>query len=247
MRNDVTQCAAELPSTAPPRVANSAAMPAFVERYSAEMRAALFRATIDDKRSVAAALRAAQAGELDDLGAEDQATLGTMAPGYAGQLVRDEKQRRGVIVKVRGNVEEAAHDVAARLAALAAREVGQLEAVKAKTPVDTGRGLRAAKMMREALALARDAEQKTAAPTKPTAGDAKAAPAHTSFLGRLAGRSDAEQDDAPPSPSDSAASHTAPAQPTAQQQDTSSSGPVRLRVSDAPVSEGAAVSAARGR
>lgn len=142
-------------------------MPAYVEIYSADMRTALFHATIDREMSVQGALRAAAAGELEGLSTEDQRTLGGIAYAYACELVREEKLRRGAVKKVRDDAVEVAKQLAARLLALADREVQRIERGKLKDPVDTGRATAAAKLAREALALTRDAtlEPKTAAKT----------------------------------------------------------------------------------
>jgi hypothetical protein len=140
-------------------------MPAFVERYSAEMREALFRAVFDREISVRRALRTAAAGQLEDLTRADQATLGEMTYAYACELVRLERARRGAVDKLRQDASEVAKQLAARLLALADREVTRIECTKLKTPVDAGQAIAAAKMAREALALTRDAtsEPKTSA------------------------------------------------------------------------------------
>lgn len=153
-------------------------MPAFVQRYSADMREALFQAVFERELSVQRALRTAAAGELDGLSRDDQGTLGEMTYAYACELVREERARRGAMKKIREDAQEVAKQLAARLLALADREVQRLERSPLKTPVDTGRGVAAAKLAREALALTRDATaepkdtaktsaDKTATPKKP--------------------------------------------------------------------------------
>lgn len=153
-------------------------MPAFVQRYSADMREALFSAVFDQELSVQRALRTAAAGQLEGLSRADQTTLGEMTYAYACELVREERARRGAMKKIREDASEVAKQLAARLLALADREVQRLERSPLKTPVDTGRGVAAAKLAREALALTRDATaepkdtgkapgDKTAGPKKP--------------------------------------------------------------------------------
>lgn len=153
-------------------------MPAFVKRYSAEMRDALFSAVFDQELSVQRALRTAAAGQLDGLSRADQTTLGEMTYAYACELVREERARRGALKQLREDAQEVAKQLAARLLALADREVQRIERSPLKTPVDTGRAAGAAKMAREALALTRDATtepkdnaktaaDKTATPKKP--------------------------------------------------------------------------------
>lgn len=153
-------------------------MPAFVKRYSAEMRDALFSAVFDQELSVQRALRTAAAGQLEGLSRADQTTLGEMTYAYACELVREERARRGALKQLREDAQEVAKQLAARLLALADREVQRIERSPLKTPVDTGRAAGAAKMAREALALTRDAtnepkdtgkapSDKTATPKKP--------------------------------------------------------------------------------
>lgn len=153
-------------------------MPAFARQYSTEMREALFRAVFERELSVQRALNAAAAGQLDGLNRADQTTLAKMAYPYACELVRNERADRGAMTKVREDASEVAKQLAARLLALADREVQRLERAPLKNPVDAGHGIAAAKMAREALALTRDAttapkdtgkapDGKTATPKKP--------------------------------------------------------------------------------
>lgn len=183
-------------------------MPAYVEIYSADMRAALFRAVIDHGTDVRAALRAAAAGDLEHLAPDDQRTLAGMAYGYACELVRDERARRGNVQKVRADSTDAAHQLAARLLALADREVQRLETAKKREPVDTARGIAAAKMAREALALTRDAATEPKQPTskQPTAP----APRPTTLAAAIAAGESTATHNAPGSTSDEAtpATHT---------------------------------------
>ena len=135
-------------------------MAAFVETYNASMRAALFRAAIDDGHGVKGALELAQAGRLPDLDVASQHVLGGMAYAYAASMVKTERDSRETVKHAYADIREAAHDTARRLAALATREVGRLEAAPKKTPVNTDAATKAAKLMREALALAREADAK---------------------------------------------------------------------------------------
>lgn len=204
-------------------------MPAFVETYSANMRAALFRAAIDDGHGTKGALRLAAAGELPDLSREDQTILAGMAYAYAAAQVKDERDRRGEVRKVRDDTTETAHELAARLAALAAREVAQLEAAKRRTPVDTGRALAAAKLMREALALARDASGQGKANGR-AAAPAPAEPARPqSLASRIAAASTSEAGDDDTTQSDSGDNGTPRASTSAQKTNGRSGGAVRLR------------------
>jgi hypothetical protein len=120
-------------------------VPSFVETYSADMRTALFFGAINLRMGVKGAIAAAQRCELPNLSDDDQATLGAMTYGYACTLVKDERLRRADVVKVRADSGEQAHDLAARLLALVDREVRRLEHTKAKTPVNTGAAIAAAK------------------------------------------------------------------------------------------------------
>lgn len=171
-------------------------MPNFVETYNAEMRAALFSAAIDRGLGVRGALRAAGAGELPDLEPASQAVLSRMAYGYAAELVRDERERRGVVRQVRDDVTELAHTMAARLAALADRELRLLEAAKVKLPVDTGRAHAAAKLMREALALARDAQAPAKGNGKTSGPAAASEPARPRSVAAMIASDDTAADDA---------------------------------------------------
>lgn len=217
-------------------------MPAFVETYSANMRAALFRAAIDEGHGTKGALRLAAAGELPDLSSEDQTILAGMAYAYAASQVKDERDRRGEVRKVRADTTETAHELAARLAALADREVAQLEATKRRTPVDTGRALAAAKLMREALALARDASGQGKTNGK-TAAPAPAEPARQrSLASRIAAASDSAAGDDDTTPSDSGDNGAPRATQTAEKTNGRGAGAVRLRAaapaSEAPASSG---------
>lgn len=178
-------------------------MPAFSDVYSANMRAALFLAAIDGKRGVKGALADAAAGELAGLPVEEQAILAGMSYGYAAELVRDERERRADVRQVHDDVTEHAHKMAARLAALADREVRLLEATKTKEPVDTGRAHAAAKLMREALALARDAQAPAKGNGKAPAAAAPTAPARPRSVAAMIASDDTAADNAPHDDSDS--------------------------------------------
>lgn len=205
-------------------------MPNFVETYNSEMRAALFAAAIDRGLGVKGALRGAGAGELPDLEPASQAVLSRMAYGYAAELVRDERERRGVVRQVRDDVTELAHTMAARLAALADRELKLLEATKAKAPVDTGRAHAAAKLMREALALARDAQAPAKGNGKTGAPAAASEPARPRSVAAMIAGDDAAADDAQHNERDSgdasATGNTTNTEPT----HNSSAGAVRGNV-----------------
>lgn len=122
------------------------------------MRNALFRGAIDDNRGVKGTLRDAAAGELPDLPEADQHTLSAMSYAYAADIVAAERQRRGIVDHVRLNTSQAAHDIAARIIALADREISRIERTRAKEPVNTGAATATAKMAREALALLKDVD-----------------------------------------------------------------------------------------
>lgn len=142
-------------------------MPNFVERYNAKMREALFHAAIDRELGVKGALRAAGEGRLTRISADEQKILAGMAYGYAAELVRDERERRGSVFKVPDDIAQTARAVAAELCELARLETARLvhqRQRKPKEPVNTGLGVAAAKLMREALALSRDVD----APVKHT-------------------------------------------------------------------------------
>lgn len=210
-------------------------MPAYVEIYSADMRAALFRAVLDRGMDVRATLRAAAAGELEHLSADDQRTLAGMAYGYACELVRDERDRRGNVQKVRADTTDAALQLAARLLALADREVARIERAKAREPVDTARAAAAAKLAREALALARDAAHEPKQPAAKQPGTAPA-PRPTTLAAAIAAGESTATPNTPSNPSDSAtATHTT----NDHTHDTSTSA-VRLRAAsslrDSPAS-----------
>ncbi len=202
-------------------------MPAFVETYSADMRAALFSATIDRKMAVAAALRAAKAGELPDLGAEDQTILAGMAYNHAAKIVKDERLSRAGIQATRRDTTTAGRELAARLLALADREVRLLEAVSPKKPVDTGRAIAAGKLMREAIAVA----NALATPTSSSAGKdeapAKAPSKPKGLAARIAAASGAEHDDLT---TEADATRAAATGAQASERDGQHDGPVRLRV-----------------
>lgn len=185
-------------------------MPAYVEIYSAAMRNTLFHAAIDRNMGVQAALRAAAAGELEHLGADDQRTLAGMAYGYACELVRDEKHRRGTIQKVRADSTDAALQLAARLLTLADREVARIENAKKREPIDTTRGIAAAKMAREALALARDAKHE---PKQPGKQPAAPTPRATTLAATIAAGESTATNNAP----DHASDDTAPATHTTKE------------------------------
>lgn len=204
-------------------------MPAYVEIYSAAMRAALFRAAIDRDMGVQAALRAAAAGELEHLGADDQRTLAGVAYGYACELVRDERARRGNVRKVRADSTDAALQLAARLLALADREVTRLETTKKREPVDTTRGIAAAKMAREALALARDAKHE---PKQPGKAAAAPAPRATTLAAAIA----AGESTAPNNTPDSASDNGAPATHTkTESTHNTTNGAVGSRADSSPL------------
>jgi hypothetical protein len=205
-------------------------MPNFVEKYSAEMRAALYTAVLEREQTLRATLRAAAAGELPDLGAEDQATLAGMAYGYAAQLVADERLRRAGNVRAKKDTDATARGVAARLLALADREARLLEAAPAKRPVDTGRAVGAAKLAREAVALvhALDAGPKTAPAKTDTKGAEQRKP--RSLAARIAAESSAEQDD-PNAPTHAdGASGLDVTSPENDDETRTNAGPVRLRI-----------------
>jgi hypothetical protein len=196
------------------------------------MRAALFRAAIDDRLGVKGALEAAQAGALQGLTADDQRVLASMAYGYACTLVKDERLRRGDIEKVRADVENQAHELAARLLALADGEVSRIERAKRakpRSPVNTGDATAAAKMAREALALARDAAGTGKANGKAAAAPSAAPAKPASLAARIAAGSDAAAGEADIDASDGGDSR-APrdAKPTGKM-NGGSGGAVRLR------------------
>lgn len=208
-------------------------MPAFVEKFSENMRAALFRACIDNGLSVRAALRAAEARELEGLSSEDQQVLATMAYGYAATLVKDERDRRGEVAKVRADVTETAHDVAAELSMIAKREQQRLGRMKPKTPAETGAlaaaGSAVLKMQREALALARDASGQGKTNGKDSAPATEQPKAPRSLVARIAAEADTADGDAHTTPSDSGDNGAAAASETTEQTDNRGGGAVRLR------------------
>jgi hypothetical protein len=212
-------------------------MPAFVETYSANMRAALFRATIDDKMTVKGALRAAQAGQLPDLPADDQRILAGMTYNHAASIVKDERLRRGAVERVRDDVHEAAHELAARLAALADRETAQLEAEKPKTPVDTGRALAAAKLMDAAVTLADKASGQGKTNGKGAAPATEQPKAPRSLVARIAAEAGAEDGNAPTHTDAGGDNGAAGASETTEQTDGNGARPVRLRAAS-PASVG---------
>lgn len=206
-------------------------MPAFVEKFSENMRAALFRACIDNGQSVRAALRAAEAGELEGLSSEDQAVLASMAYGYAATLVKDERERRGEVAKVRADVAETAHEVAAELASIAKRETQRLARIKPKTPEESrahsAACTAAGKVMSDALALARDASGKQSGKDSAPAAEQPKAP--RSLVARIAAEADTEDGDAHTTPSDSGDNRAAATSETTEHTDNRGARPVRLR------------------
>lgn len=184
-------------------------MPAFAPTYSPEMRAALFRGAIDDQLGVKGTLRAAADGELPDLSGTDQTILSGMAYHYAAEIVRAERDRRGLIVKVAKDTAKAAHDIAARLIVLADQELTRLERATKKTPVNTGAGTATAKMAREALALLTAADTLTANKGKQGIDTQDEPPKPLTLAARIARNADSNHDDTdptsdePPSPGNS--------------------------------------------
>ncbi len=199
-------------------------MPAFAETYSAQQRDALFRGALDDHLGIRGVLRAAAAGELPELDAADQATLAKMTYGYACQLIRDEKHRRGMIQTVRKDTTISARDLVARLLALGDRELARLEHAKTKQPVDTGAALGAAKLIREALAIGKLLEQDASNTSAPAAEQAKP----KTLAQRIAAHRGTEPDDLPattdPGPTRRDAS---PANETTTTKNNTDAGPVR--------------------
>lgn len=205
-------------------------MPNFVEVYNAKMRAALFTAAIDRGLGVKGALRAAGAGEMPDLEPASQAVLSKMAYAYAAELVRDERERRGAVRQVRDDVTERAHELAARLAALADREVRRLELARVKDPVDTGRALAAAKLMREALALARDAQAPGKGNGKTVAPAAASEPARPRSVAAMIAGDSTVADDAQDNERDSGDTSATGNDATTDTSHNSSNGAVRGNV-----------------
>lgn len=173
-------------------------MPAFASTYSPEMRAALFRGAIDDQLGVKGTLRAAADGELPDLSETDQTILSGMAYHYAAEIVRAERDRRGLIVKVAKDTAKAAHDIAARLIVLADQELTRLERTTKKTPVNTGAGTATAKMAREALALLTAADTLTANKSKQGNDTQDEPPKPLTLAGRIARDAQRNPDDTNP-------------------------------------------------
>lgn len=208
-------------------------MPAFVEKFSENMRAALFRACIDNGKSVRAALRAAEARELEGLSSEDQAVLASMAYGYAATLVKDERERRGEVAKVRADVAETAHEVAAELASIAKRETQRLARIKPKTPEESrahsAACTAAGKVMSDALALARDASGQGKQSGKDSAPAAEQPKAPRSLVARIAAEADAEGGDAPTHTDADGDNRAAATSETTEQTDNRGGGAVRLR------------------
>lgn len=205
-------------------------MPAFVEKYSPEMRAALYSAVLERGQTTRAALRAAAAGELPDLSAEDQAILAGIAYGYASELVADEKLRRAGNVRAKKDTDAVARGVAARLLGLADREARLLEAAPTRKPVDTGRAVGAAKLAREAVALVHllDAGPKTASAKTDAKGAEQRKP--RSLAARIAAESNAEQDDALPTPTADDGTRLDVTSADSDSETKANAGPVRLRI-----------------
>ena len=149
-----------------------------------------------------------------------------MTYGYACTLVKDERLRRADVVKVRADSGEQAHDLASRLLALVDREVRRLEHTKARTPVNTGAAIAAAKLAREAHALARSAAEADN-PKRAKAGDAPAQAKPRGLAARIAAERETEQQDLPHS------NHGESSAPRAEQSDdipnVVEGGAVRLR------------------
>lgn len=193
------------------------------------MREALFHATIDGGMSVQAALRTAEAGQLAGLSKDDQATLARMAYPYACELVRDEKGRRGAVRKVHEDTTEAARKLAARILALADREIARIERKPLKEPVDTGRATAAAKMAREALAVVRDATSEPKTSSKQTQDKPAAAPRPRTLAGVIAAGDETANTDAHTEEDDGGESAAPRATQTNEQTDEMSDGAVRSR------------------
>ena len=98
-----------------PRVDSRVTMPAFTATYSQEARRALFRAVLVDGMTTKAALRAAAAGELPDLSAEDQADLARMGYSYACRLIKEEEHARDGVQRARSAPGTVTKDVATLL------------------------------------------------------------------------------------------------------------------------------------
>lgn len=123
---------------------------AFRAKYSAEQRAAAVRAVLEYQLSYREASRRAHRGELP--GAPDDLPAFDMGPEYLGDLVRAEKQRRGVQERAASSPEEIMRETLGVLAERLDREVRKLQKRRRVTG-DEITGL--AKAGREVASLAR--------------------------------------------------------------------------------------------
>lgn len=171
-------------------------MPAYTEKYGPRLREALFRMALDEGRGTAATFRALKAGPVHGLSDTERLDLAKMDYSYACDLVRDERQTRKRVAAAREGLVDNALLQAARLQELADRMIRQLEVKQPKAPVDADSAIRAAKLSREALALARAANDGVKAEPKPSASaEQKTTSKPRGLAAQIAARGDTEPDD----------------------------------------------------
>ena len=170
-------------------------MPAYGEKYGPKLRETLFRMAIDENMGVAGALAALNGGPVAGLDELERNDLAGMNYSYACTLVKAERQSRAYVATARAGLVDDALAQAARLMALADRTIRQLETKREKAPVDIDAGIRAAKLSKEALALARAANDGVKAEPKGKAEQGTEAKAPQSLAQRIAASASTELDD----------------------------------------------------
>lgn len=111
----------------------------FPPKFTAEQRATIAYAVLDDDHSVPEAVAAAAAGEFGP--------AFTMSPSVAYKIVADERERRL-------SPEEKAEDLGRRILALAERDIARLEALPERGPDDARQMHGLLRMIRQAELLA---------------------------------------------------------------------------------------------
>lgn len=206
-------------------------MPAYGEKYGPAQREVLFRLALDEHHGVQGALNALNAGPVDGLDNAARTELAAMNYSYACTLVKAERESRGYVAAARAGLVDKALEQAARLQELADRTIRQLEVKREKSPVDIDAGIRAAKLVREALALARSANDGVngakAPAAKPSGGAEQPAKRSTGLAAQIARGSSTEPDDLTPETTQSEAHALAQSSETKEEADVSIASPAR--------------------
>lgn len=168
-------------------------MPAYTAKFSREQRKALFRAVLGENMSVRGALDAAAAGQLPELGVEQQRELATMNYSYACQLVNEERDNRDGVQRARSQPNSVTKDAAVALLRRAQKDA--LKIANAKKPLmDADAAQKTLGVIEKAQRVLAGLEVKKA-PAKPAAKTETSKP--RGLAEQIARGSSAEPDDLP--------------------------------------------------